>query len=144
MNSSPTPREGPALLPARRTCPPGSPTRSPADTSTPVRCACTLSPAATARRCCWSTAGPQTWYAWRMLMPILARDFQVIAVAQRGIGLSDKPLRRVTTPSPLRTTTVALMAECVHQRDQIVGEGAGVVPVRRACRTARYRAGRPR
>ena len=34
---------------------------------------------------------PQTWYAWRMLMPTLARDFQVVAVDQRGIGLSDKP-----------------------------------------------------
>src|SRR6187200_284258 len=34
---------------------------------------------------------PQTWYAWRMLMPTLASDFEVIAVDQRGIGLSDKP-----------------------------------------------------
>src|SRR5215475_3998792 len=34
---------------------------------------------------------PQTWYAWRMLMPVLARDFSVVAVDQRGIGLSDKP-----------------------------------------------------
>jgi ribosomal protein S18 acetylase RimI-like enzyme len=34
---------------------------------------------------------PQTWYAWRMLMPSLARDFSVVAVDQRGIGLSDKP-----------------------------------------------------
>jgi pimeloyl-ACP methyl ester carboxylesterase len=34
---------------------------------------------------------PQTWYAWRLLMPALARDFTVIAVDQRGIGLSDKP-----------------------------------------------------
>jgi pimeloyl-ACP methyl ester carboxylesterase len=34
---------------------------------------------------------PQTWYAWRMLMPTLAQDFEVIAVDQRGIGLSDKP-----------------------------------------------------
>src|SRR5437773_827641 len=34
---------------------------------------------------------PQTWYAWRMLMPTLARDFSVVAVDQRGIGLSDKP-----------------------------------------------------
>ena len=34
---------------------------------------------------------PQTWYAWRLLMPALARDFEVIAVDQRGIGLSDKP-----------------------------------------------------
>jgi hypothetical protein len=30
---------------------------------------------------------PQTWYAWRMLMPALARDFSVVAVDQRGIGL---------------------------------------------------------
>lgn len=34
---------------------------------------------------------PQTWYAWRMVMPALARDFEVIAVDQRGIGLSDTP-----------------------------------------------------
>ena len=34
---------------------------------------------------------PQSWYAWRMLMPTLAREFEVIAVDQRGIGLSDKP-----------------------------------------------------
>src|SRR5246500_5308645 len=34
---------------------------------------------------------PQTWYAWRMLMPALARHFSVVAVDQRGIGLSDKP-----------------------------------------------------
>jgi hypothetical protein len=34
---------------------------------------------------------PQTWYAWRLLMPALAGAFQVVAVDQRGIGLSDKP-----------------------------------------------------
>jgi pimeloyl-ACP methyl ester carboxylesterase len=34
---------------------------------------------------------PETWYAWRMVMPALAEDFEVIAVDQRGIGLSDKP-----------------------------------------------------
>src|SRR5215216_6563746 len=34
---------------------------------------------------------PENWYAWRLLMPQLARDFQVIAVDQRGIGLTDKP-----------------------------------------------------
>jgi hypothetical protein len=27
---------------------------------------------------------PETWYAWRLLMPALARDFEVIAVDQRG------------------------------------------------------------
>src|ERR1700741_5164488 len=34
---------------------------------------------------------PQTWYQWRLVMPALAHDFEVIAVDQRGIGLSDKP-----------------------------------------------------
>ncbi len=33
---------------------------------------------------------PETWYAWRLVMPVLARDFEVIAVDQRGMGLSDK------------------------------------------------------
>ena len=43
---------------------------------------------------------PQTWYAWRLLMPALARDFQVIAVDQRGIGLSDKPPGRIRHRHP--------------------------------------------
>src|SRR5215211_8571763 len=34
---------------------------------------------------------PENWYAWRLVMPQLARDFEVIAVDQRGIGLTDKP-----------------------------------------------------
>jgi pimeloyl-ACP methyl ester carboxylesterase len=34
---------------------------------------------------------PESWYAWRLVMPALARDFQVIAVDQRGMGLSDMP-----------------------------------------------------
>jgi pimeloyl-ACP methyl ester carboxylesterase len=34
---------------------------------------------------------PQTWYQFRLIMPALAKNFTVIAVDQRGIGLSDKP-----------------------------------------------------
>ena len=34
---------------------------------------------------------PQTWYAWRLVMPALARDFFVVAPDQRGTGLSGKP-----------------------------------------------------
>src|SRR3954453_12645765 len=34
---------------------------------------------------------PENWYAWRFVMPGLARHFEVIAVDQRGMGLSDKP-----------------------------------------------------
>ena len=45
---------------------------------------------------------PETWYAWRLLMPALARDFEVIAVDQRGIGLSDKPAGRLRHRHPRR------------------------------------------
>ena len=34
---------------------------------------------------------PQTWYAWRLVVPALARDFCVVAPDQRGCGLSGKP-----------------------------------------------------
>ena len=33
---------------------------------------------------------PQNWYAWRFMMPALARDYTVIAPDQRGIGLSER------------------------------------------------------
>ena len=50
---------------------------------------------------------PENWYAWRLLMPTLAEHFTVIAVDQRGIGLSDKPEAATTrAPSP---RPVALM-----------------------------------
>jgi pimeloyl-ACP methyl ester carboxylesterase len=37
-------------------------------------------------------------------MPELARDFQVVAVDQRGIGLSDKPADGYDTPAPSPAT----------------------------------------
>ena len=63
---------------------------------------------------------PQTWYAWRMLTPTLARDFQVIAVDQRGIGLSDKPEGGYDT-STLANDMVALMEALGHQRFAMYG-----------------------
>jgi hypothetical protein len=51
---------------------------------------------------------PQFWYAWRLVMPGLARHFQVIAVDQRGRGLTSKPppgtSGQGTTPAPWPTT----------------------------------------
>jgi alpha/beta hydrolase family protein len=46
---------------------------------------------------------PQTWYQWRLVMPALGRDFEVIAVDHRGMGLSDKP-RDGTTSAPSQPT----------------------------------------
>jgi pimeloyl-ACP methyl ester carboxylesterase len=34
---------------------------------------------------------PQTWYAWRLVMPALAEHHTVVAIDPRGSGLSDKP-----------------------------------------------------
>jgi pimeloyl-ACP methyl ester carboxylesterase len=68
---------------------------------------------------------PQTWYAWRMLMPTLARDFQVIAVDQRGIGLSDKPQDGYDTAT-LAGDLVALMEALGHQRFALYGTDTGM------------------
>jgi pimeloyl-ACP methyl ester carboxylesterase len=68
---------------------------------------------------------PQTWYAWRMVMPALARDFQVVAVDQRGIGLSDKPQDGYDTGT-LASDQVALMDALGHQRFAMYGTDTGL------------------
>ena len=68
---------------------------------------------------------PQTWYAWRMLMPALARDFQVVAVDQRGIGLSDKPPDGYDTGT-LASDLVGLMEALGHQQFAVYGTDVGM------------------
>jgi pimeloyl-ACP methyl ester carboxylesterase len=68
---------------------------------------------------------PQSWYAWRMLMPTLARDFEVIAVDQRGIGLSEKPADGYDTAT-LANDLVALMATLGHARFALYGTDTGM------------------
>lgn len=68
---------------------------------------------------------PQNWYAWRMLMPTLARDFKVIAVDQRGMGLSDKP-EDGYDPGTQANDMVALMDALGHQRFAVVGTDTGL------------------
>src|SRR2546428_6478107 len=68
---------------------------------------------------------PQTWYAWRMLMPALAEDFEVIAVDQRGIGLSDKPAEGYDTGT-LADDLIALMDALGHQRFAVYGTDTGM------------------
>ena len=68
---------------------------------------------------------PQTWYAWRMLMPTLAQDFSVIAVDQRGIGLSGKPHDGYDTAT-LGNDLVALMDALGHQRFALYGTDVGM------------------
>ena len=68
---------------------------------------------------------PQTWYAWRMLMPALARDFSVVAVDQRGIGLSDKP-RDGYDSAALASDLVKLMDALGHRRFALYGTDTGM------------------
>ncbi len=68
---------------------------------------------------------PQTWYAWRLIMPELARSHRVIAVDQRGIGLTDKPPAGYDTRS-LANDLVALMDALGHSRFTIYGTDVGM------------------
>jgi pimeloyl-ACP methyl ester carboxylesterase len=67
---------------------------------------------------------PELWYAWRMVMPALARDFEVIAVDQRGMGLSDKPAAGYDTGT-LAGDLVAMMEALGHERFAVVGHDTG-------------------
>ena len=68
---------------------------------------------------------PQTWYAWRMLMPALAEHFDVIAVDQRGIGLSDKP-RDGYDIGTLARDLVALLDALDHEEFAVYGTDTGM------------------
>jgi len=68
---------------------------------------------------------PESWYAWRFVMPRLAGDFQVIAPDQRGIGLSDKP-RDGYDIGTLANDLVALMASLGHERFAVYGTDTGM------------------
>jgi pimeloyl-ACP methyl ester carboxylesterase len=69
---------------------------------------------------------PQNWYAWRLLMPALARDYTVIAVDQRGIGLTDKPRDGYDTRA-LAGDLVALMDALGHERFAVAGHDTGLI-----------------
>jgi pimeloyl-ACP methyl ester carboxylesterase len=69
---------------------------------------------------------PGSWYYWRLVMPALARDFEVIAVDQRGIGLSAKPDEGYDTGT-VGNDLVAMMDALGHQRFVIVGVDTGLL-----------------
>jgi pimeloyl-ACP methyl ester carboxylesterase len=69
---------------------------------------------------------PETWYAWRLLMPALAQEFTVIAVDQRGIGLTDKPQGGYDAGT-LAGDLLALMDALGHQQFAVVGHDTGYI-----------------
>jgi pimeloyl-ACP methyl ester carboxylesterase len=68
---------------------------------------------------------PQTWYAWRLVMPGLARHFQVIAPDQRGTGLSGRPEDGYDTGA-LAADLAALMDALGHRRFAVAGHDTGM------------------
>jgi pimeloyl-ACP methyl ester carboxylesterase len=68
---------------------------------------------------------PQNWSAWRLIMPALARDFEVIAPDQRGIGETEKPLDGYD-PGNLANDLVALMDVLGYERFAVVGTDTGL------------------
>src|SRR5262245_27254969 len=69
---------------------------------------------------------PGSWYYWRLVMPALARDFRVVAVDQRGIGLSDKPEDGYDTAT-LANDLVGLMDALGHEQFAVVGVDTGML-----------------
>ena len=67
---------------------------------------------------------PETWYAWRLLMPALAQEFEVIAIDQRGIGLTDMPEDGYDTGA-LAGDLIALMDALGHERFAVIGHDTG-------------------
>ena len=87
-----------------------------------------------ARPCCRSArrpplllvhGWPQTWYQYRLVMPAPAGDFEVIAVDQRGIGLTDKPPDGYDIGT-LAADLVALRDALGHQRFAMAGFDTGM------------------
>jgi pimeloyl-ACP methyl ester carboxylesterase len=68
---------------------------------------------------------PQTWYAWRLVMPALARDFSVVVPDQRGCGLSGKPADGYDTGT-LAGDLIALMDALGHRRFALAGHDTGM------------------
>jgi len=69
---------------------------------------------------------PETWYAWRLMMPALAEEFEVIAVDQPGIGLSDRPDHGYDSAT-LAGDLLALMNALGHDRFAVVGCDTGML-----------------
>jgi pimeloyl-ACP methyl ester carboxylesterase len=69
---------------------------------------------------------PENWYAWRHVMPELAKDYRVVAVDQRGIGRTEGTATGYDAGT-LADDMAALMTELGHERFAVVGHDTGAV-----------------
>ena len=67
---------------------------------------------------------PQTWYAWRHVLPAFAASFSVVAIDSRGVGLSAKPASGYDSGT-LANDAVKLMRALGHRRFALVTHDVG-------------------
>jgi pimeloyl-ACP methyl ester carboxylesterase len=68
---------------------------------------------------------PQTWYAWRKVMPELAQSYRVVAVDTRGMGESSRPESGYDTRTAARDIS-ALMRKLGISRYSVIGHDVGM------------------
>ena len=68
---------------------------------------------------------PQTWYAWRLVMPALAERYTVVALDPRGAGLSDKPATGYDTGT-MAADAAQAMAALGYPQFAMVGLDVGM------------------
>jgi pimeloyl-ACP methyl ester carboxylesterase len=68
---------------------------------------------------------PQTWYAWRKVMPELAKTYHVVAVDIRGMGDSSRPDGGYDTETAASDIS-ALMSRLGVSRYSVVGHDVGM------------------
>lgn len=69
---------------------------------------------------------PESWYAWRQVMPALARKFTVIAPDQRGIGLTTGTTAGYDSAT-LGNDLAELMTTLGHRKFAVVGHDTGYI-----------------
>lgn len=69
---------------------------------------------------------PETWYAWRLLMPELAKRFTVIAPDQRGIGLSERAQSGYDAGT-LAADVLGVMDALGYDQFAVVGHDTGFI-----------------
>jgi pimeloyl-ACP methyl ester carboxylesterase len=69
---------------------------------------------------------PESWYAWRLVMPGLARSHTVVAVDQRGMGATGKPQDGYDAGTAA-ADLIALMDALGYERFGVIGHDTGVV-----------------
>lgn len=68
---------------------------------------------------------PQTWYAWRLIMPKLAERHTVVALEPRGVGRSDKAEHGYDTGTLARDAAETMRA-LGHEHFSMIGHDIGM------------------